>query len=223
MEFVYADELKRSFSVRGHFYDVEIAGKVFPCRSVLEIIANAGDSEATGVPDAVVIMMNPGSSRPLDISYIPKCYSVSDVLDGGWSRELIPARPDNAQYQLMRLMLLKRWKHVRVLNLSDLRNGNSGSFSVDFEDAQKRDPSSPHSIIHPKRLGGLQRDCAGSSRIVAAWGSTEVLRNAAIAFLSEIPGVQGLQLDYPWYRYPSPYRKDQKIDWLISAFDKLEP
>ncbi|MFM6344569.1 MAG: hypothetical protein ACKPFK_05395, partial [Dolichospermum sp.] len=62
MEFVYADELKRSFSVRGHFYDVEIAGKVFPCRSVLEIIANAGDSEATGVPDAVVIMMNPGSS-----------------------------------------------------------------------------------------------------------------------------------------------------------------
>ena len=137
MEFVYADELKRSFSVLGHFYDIEIAGKVFPCRSVLEIIYNAEETEASEVPDAVVIMMNPGSSRPLDMSYIPKCYSVSDVLGGGWSRELIPARPDNAQYQLMRLMLLKKWKHVRVLNLSDLRNGNSGNFSVDFEDAQE--------------------------------------------------------------------------------------
>ena len=222
MEFVYADELKRTFSVLGHFYDLEIAGKVFTCRSVLEIIANAGETDASGGPDAVVIMMHPGSSRPLDINYIPKCYSVSDVLGDGWPRELIPTRPDNAQYQLMRLMLLKRWRHVRVLNLSDLRNGNSSNFSVDFEDAQRRDPSCPHSIVHPKRLGGLQRDCSGSSLIVAAWGTTEVLRNTAIAFLSKIPRVQGIQLDYPWYRYPSPYKKDQKIEWLISAVDKLE-
>ena len=221
MEFVYADKLKHSFTVLRHFYNIEITGKVFLCRSVLEIIDNAEENKISEVPDAIFIMMNPGSSRPLDMSYIPKCYSVSDVLGGGWLMELIPAKPDIAQYQLMRLMLLKRWKHVRVLNLSDLRNGNSVSFSRDFEDAQRRDPSSPHSIIHPKRLGGLHRVCAGGSRIVAAWGSTSVLRNAAIAFLSEIPRVQGLQLNYPWYRYPSPYRKDQKIDWLINVFNKL--
>ena len=39
MEFVYADELKDKFAVFGHFYELEIDGKIFNCRSVLEIVS----------------------------------------------------------------------------------------------------------------------------------------------------------------------------------------
>lgn len=221
MEFIYADELKQRFSVYGHFYDLEIGGAIFKCRSVLEIFSKSENLESSATPCAVVVMMNPGSSRPLDVDYVPKRHSVCEVTSNTWEKSLVPARPDNAQYQVMRLMLLKRWKHVRVLNLSDLRNGNSGDFSVDFAEAKKLDSSGPHSLTHPRRLQELQSCCAGSPLVIAAWGATEVLREAAESFLSKIQ-VRGLSLHFPWYRYPSPYRKDQKIEWLRSALEELE-
>ena len=121
----------------------------------------------------------------------------------------------------MRLMLLKGWKHVRVLNLSDLRNGNSRDFSADFAEARKLDSSNPHSLTHSHRLLQLKDFCAGSPLVIAAWGANEILREAAESFLSEIP-VHGLLLDHPWYRYPSPYRKDQKLEWLRRTLEELE-
>jgi hypothetical protein len=60
----------------------------------------------------------------------------------------------------------------------------------------------------------LRKYCSESQVVIAAWGSIEVLRVSAKAFLRNIGNVRGLPLDYPWYRYPSPYKKDQKIDWL---------
>ncbi len=221
MEFIYADELKQKFSVYGHFYELEIRGAIFRCRSVLEIISNSESIEPSATPCAVVVMMNPGSSRPLDVGYVAKRHSVSEVTSNTWEKTLVSAMPDNAQYQVMRLMLLKGWKHVRVLNLSDLRNGNSGDFSGDFAEANELDSSDPHCITHSHRLQELQSSCAASPLIIAAWGATEVLRKAAESFLSKIE-VRGLPLEYPWYRYPSPYRKDQKIEWLRSALEELE-
>jgi hypothetical protein len=69
--FIPADELKRSYGVFGHFYSVELASRqVVDCRSVLELVAKPripkDHSELSALsPDAVLIMMNPGSSRPL--------------------------------------------------------------------------------------------------------------------------------------------------------------
>jgi hypothetical protein len=221
MEFIYANELKQKFSVYGHFYDLEIGGTIFKCRSVLEILSKSENLEPSATPCAVVVMMNPGSSRPVDADYVPKRHSVWEVTSGDWKKHLVPTRPDNAQYQIMRLMLLKGWTYVRVLNLSDLRNGNSGNFSVDFAQASELDSSSPHSLTHVRRLQELESCCADSPIVIAAWGATEVLREAAGSFLSKIK-VRGLSMDYPWYRYPSPYRKDQKIEWLRNAREELE-
>lgn len=221
MEFVYADELKQKFSVYGHFYDLKIGSRIFKCRSVLEILSKSENLESSATPCAVVVMMNPGSSRPLDSDYVPKQHSVVEITSNKWKKTLVPTRPDNAQYQLMRLMVLKGWKHVRVLNLSDLRNGNSGNFSTDFAQAKELDSSSPHSLTNSRRLLELESLCAGSPLVIAAWGASDVLREAAGSFLSRIQ-VRGLSLDYPWYRYPSPYRKDQKIEWLRGALEELE-
>ncbi len=69
--FIPAKELKLKYGVFGHFYSVELASReVIACRSVLEIASKyhtpSDHSELSGIrPDAVFIMMNPGSSRPL--------------------------------------------------------------------------------------------------------------------------------------------------------------
>ena len=222
MEFVYADELKAKFSVFGHFYDLQIGEKVFHCRSSLEIVSKSVKNLSTSKPTVVVVMMNPGSSKPLSREYNPKKFSVKEIMSNSWDKEIIPTQPDNAQYQLMRLMLLKEWKHIRILNLSDLRNGNSGDFSVEFQNAEKIDSSSPHSLTHKQRKTELKNYCSESKIVLAAWGSTEVLRKAAKVFLHEISNIQGLPLENPWYKYPSPYRKDQKLDWLVSINEELK-
>jgi len=222
MEFVYADELKTKFSVFGHFYDLEIGGELFNCRSVLEIISKSINEPARSLPHVVVVMMNPGSSRPLSNKYTPQKFLPSEIMSKSWNKEIVPTRPDNAQYQIMRLMLLKGWKHARVLNLSDLRNGNSGEFSIEYKKAKKLDSSNPHSLIHKDRVAELKEYCSDSAMVIAAWGSTEVLRDAAISFLYTIPNIHGLPLDKPWYRYPSPYKKDQKMDWLKKMHEELK-
>lgn len=222
MEFIYADELKAKFSVFGHFYDLEIGERVFNCRSVLEIISKSADDLANSKPCAVVVMMNPGSSKPLSHDYIPQKFSPDEIRSSSWKKEIVPTKPDNAQYQIMRLMLLKEWKHVRVLNLSDLRNGNSGKFANEYKNAEMFDPSSPHSLTHEGRMAELGNYCSESDLVIAAWGSTEILRESALSFLRNISRVLGLPLKRPWYRYPSPYKKDQKIDWLECMYEELE-
>lgn len=167
-------------------------------------------------------MMNPGSSRPADVNYVPAHFTVDKVVSGSWEKEVVATRPDNAQYQIMRLMLLKGWGHVRVINLSDLCNGNSGSFSHDFSKAKGLDSSCPHSLTHPGQQKELQSLCLGAPMVIAAWGFNPVLRDVAEAFISVGTPLRGLALDYPYYRYPSPYRKDQKLKWLQLMLEELE-
>lgn len=216
MEFIYANKLETKFSVYGHFYNPEIRNEIFNCRSVLEIVSKTVDDISNSKPCAVVVMMNPGSSEPLSSDYVPQKYSIEQIIFSSWDKEIMPARPDNAQYQIMRLMLLNDWKRVRILNLSDLRNGNSGNFSIEFKKAEKLDGSNPHSLTHKGRRQELKQYCLESKTIIVAWGSTEVLRESAKIFLKEIQKVRGLPLETPWYRYPSLYRKDQKLNWLKS-------
>lgn len=222
MQFIYADELKSKFSTIGHFYELDINGQSFNCRSVLEIVSKSIDSISNSNPNALVVMMNPGSSSPASNSYIPKKFSVSQITSKAWVKEVIPTRPDNAQYQIMRLMLLQGWKHVRILNLSDLRNGNSGNFSIEFQKYLEVDSTVANSLLSKNRHTELLDYCSKSGTVIAAWGSTEVLRETAKEFLKLIPNVEGLPIEEPWYRYPSPYKKNQKLDWLKAMNAKLK-
>ena len=216
MKFLYADELKRIFQVTGYFYTLNVSGVNFPCRSILEIKRIRGISTISKLPDAVVVMMNPGSSVPLLDNFEPQVFSSEDVSEIGSGKIMVPTRPDNAQYQIMRLMQFKKWDFVRVLNLSDLRNGNSSNFKDDFKRFETLSSDSIHSIVHPTRRSelGLAVKCNGDTKIIAGWGSVDVLQSLAIEFLSLFDTISGLETTYPWYRYPSPYRKDQKLEWL---------
>ena len=224
MEFVYADELKTLFEVVGHFYDLRISGTIFRCRSSLDIFFKGTSYPSDILPDAVVVMMNPGSSRPLDRAYIPKVVHANEI-SGPWEKEIIPTRPDNAQYQIMRIMLLQGWKHVRVINLSDLRNGNSGAFSRVFEQASLLDKTNPHCITHPGRRSELRKSIKtkDDGPVIAAWGSVEVLRDSANCIIDIAGNLIGMKSDdSPWYAYASPYMKTHKTVWLRNIIREVE-
>ena len=134
-----AQALRERFAVFGRFYEARVGGRVVALRSHLEIFEHevgwpaAIDADA----DLVAVMMNPGASRPLD------------ELDArGWAETL----PDRTQYQLMKLALHaqaagRRIRHVRVINLSDLRTPKSALLFEALADLG----DDRHSIFSPGR------------------------------------------------------------------------
>ena len=114
----------------------------------------------------------------------------------------------------MRLMRLKQWCHLRIINLSDLCEGSSQNLAKLYTAVGEHDQSHPESLLHPKRTEELQSYVKNVPNIILAWGRQAVLEEAAIDFLDRYDNVRGLVRDYPWYRFASPYRKDQKLSWL---------
>lgn len=96
--------MSNNFIITGFFY--EACG--YKLRMHLDI-KRAGVEKTT--PDLMVILMNPGSSRPID----------------GIDNNLIPseATPDATQYQIMDVMDLASLDFARILNLSDIRTSDS--------------------------------------------------------------------------------------------------
>ncbi len=164
--FITARQLRERFAAFGHFYELPSGAEAVRCRSVLELLSHARaaalDEKRRGLPDAVFVMMNPGSSRPLH--------------SGGWdggvpsrtSKRLVPARPDTTQYQVMRVMARMHWEHVRVINLSDLYESQSSEFV-------RRYPGlghAAHSIFAAERRSELAQELQrqDGAPLVLAWG-----------------------------------------------------
>ncbi len=202
-----AAELLQHFAVHGRFYEAQLDGRPWRLRSRLEIFDRSLDPAACvgGVPDLVVVMMNPGASRPLGV-----------LDDAGWG----PALPDRTQYQLMKLALAARrhgWalRHIRVLNLSDLRTPKSADlFAALHELADDR-----HSIFCTRRAGELAHALGPSTvPVLRAWGLAPALSMLAQLALkaTESRQVLGLTDNGISYRHPLPQRADLQQAWLDS-------
>lgn len=101
--------MKNQFIITGFFYE----NHGFKFRKYLDIkIVNSGCEN----PDLMVVMMNPGSSRPID--------GIEDN-----TKESL-AIPDNTQNQIMKVMLNCNLQHARVLNLSDLKGKSISTTSL---------------------------------------------------------------------------------------------
>lgn len=222
-EFIYADDLKELFRCMGNFYSLSLNGQSFPCRSSLEILAineDFGKQMIENSPDALVVMMNPGSSRPINHDYEEKSYHVDNLERLINYREFVPTRPDNSQYQIMRLMVGQGWKHVRILNLSDLRSGNSGQFKKMFISAAESDASHPHSIFHSDRrqeLFGLTY--MEEPAVIFAWGKTTFLSEfatEAISIFHIYPRLCGIKVkgDSVSYYHANQRTPDRLRGWL---------
>jgi len=174
VKFIPAEKLKSKFDVFGHFYSVRVSPKkVVECRSVLEIVEAAQAPENTAVlsnrkPDAVFVMMNPGSSRPLiEVDNRIHAKAIHKL-----SISLVPTKPDTTQYQVMRVMHYCEWRHVRVLNLSDLRYPKSGVFFKQFKGLEDEFSFDAHSVFSELRKDELALKLTNHNAVpvIRAWG-----------------------------------------------------
>ena len=225
LEFIPANRLKRVFEVFGHFYSVNlISGEKINCRSVLEIVAKKEkpsdiDLLQDASPDAIFIMMNPGSSKPLvEVNNITSEESINRLVVS-----LVPTKPDVTQYQVMRVMHYCGWKHVRVLNISDLINSKSESFVGAYRDIEKRTGFSAHSLFSNIRSREFKRKIKMKSEapIVCAWGVSpdlDPLIERCLGALTGMPGLTGLKKPGTENKYfhPLPTPQKDKEQWVTN-------
>ena len=184
------------FIYYGHFYRLTIDGHVsYCCRSTLEIvrsrsqIAREADQDSGRLldlqPNAVFVMLNPGSSRPCDGQEPDDSIDPCEI-DGHASSNLVLTCPDDTQQAVEKVMTCKQFDHVRVLNLFDIRERCSAmlinrirtSLGLDPRRHLPRQPEiKPYSIFSCERRHELRNRLSARSRIViAAWGADKATR-----------------------------------------------
>lgn len=221
VSFVPASELKRRYAVHGHFYDVKLPSGVFQFRSVLDISLRevAGTERGANIqlPDAVFVMMNPGSSKPLEGAILPIPKNAFPLIQ----KQLVLTKPDTTQYQVMRVMSFFQWEYVRVLNLSDLRNSQSSKFVTEFQSLEYRDQFFSHTIFSDQRAIEVSAAMVRKSGapIVCAWGvnpGLNALIKLAIPVVEREGGYIGLAksgAEHLFY-HPLPTTQVAKQRWV---------
>ena len=230
VRFIPAEELKRRFDVFGHFYSIEISrNRVVQCRSVLEIVAQGHSpvnisSLSKRKPDAVFIMMNPGSSRPLvEVNNHIHAQAIHEL-----PVSLVPTRPDTTQYRVMRLMHYCEWRHVRVLNLSDLRCSKSGDFFKQFKRLESDLSFDAHSIFSGRRKNELALKLTADKKIpvICAWGlgaELDPLIDRCTSRITKHKGIKGLLKEGATNKFlhPLPSLQKQKVVWVNRMVEQI--
>jgi hypothetical protein len=223
-----ADALLSQFAVYGRFYQRPIAGVPELLRDRLEIAPHDWPLSdcVTGEPDLLVVMMNPGASRPLATLWdVPEtaqkaCNDSRRTVEPVAAQAgFVAAQPDRTQYQIMQLMIAaqamgKNWQHARILNLSDLRTPKSAVF-IEKLGAYAEDDS--HSLFSAAR----RQECADlfadqRTPVLCAWGLSPHFASLAKRALASVTGhpILGLTADGVAYRHPLPQRHDLQLQWL---------
>lgn len=208
-----AAQLLEKFAIYGHFYEKCIAGVDEQLRDRLEIVPTDWDvrDAVTREPDLLVVMMNPGASKPLQ--------SLWNASDG---HRFVATQPDRTQYQIMQLMLAaqqrgQRWSHARVLNLSDLRTPKSQLF---LEKLNRYSLDDSHSLFSVSRSDECRALFAcRQTPVLCAWGLSPQFTSLALRALAAADGhpLLGLSNDGLAYRHPLPQRYDLQQAWLAQV------
>ncbi|MCJ8323283.1 MAG: DUF1643 domain-containing protein [Rhizobiales bacterium] len=238
-KFIAAAELKQQFAVFGNFYDRQITPKMsFSGRNLLEIIAHdicpLMPKDITAMlPCAIMVMMNPGSSRPLEAGSTSASLSHQADIDG----DLVAAKPDTTQYQVMRVMHYMGWQHVRVINLSDIREAKSPLFIKKFHQLEADYNYDLHSIFAPKRTKELELALRRkpNAPILKGWGISDkldlLIERAETALqlaaqnsgqIDRVFGVQKLDLTPIKYFHPLPTLQKRKNQWVENMVKQLK-
>lgn len=187
--------MRNKFDITGYFY--EIANH--KCRKYLDIKCK---SSAINSPDLMVVMMNPGSSYPLD----------------GINNNSKPSKamPDNTQNQVMKVMVNSSFQYARVLNLSDLRTPNSRELYRFIKSSESR--SFPHSIFSPERCKELKDIFAKDVPVIYGWGVNPALTELAKLAIETInhskpTGLKKINKKYAYY-HPLPRIYKNQIKWV---------
>ncbi|MES2681334.1 MAG: DUF1643 domain-containing protein [Bacteroidota bacterium] len=156
--------LQYNYEFSGLFYR---AGKV-NCRMVLDIREIGCGLEE---PNLIVIMMNPGGSKPEDRTY---------KFDKIQNATFVPTQPDLTQWRVIDFMKLHGYKYARILNLSDLCEPTSGNLkSQEFTDNSNFFlASEENKLFDSFFLKGTD--------LLIAWGSKDITKKVIANALEKI-------------------------------------
>ena len=230
-EFIKAADLKLKYAIYGNFYQRKInAETTISGRNILEIVAHdvcpllARDIDEMR-PDAVMIMMNPGLSQPLEgIEHLKPLSKNAAV-----PQNLVVTKPDTTQYQVMRVMHYLNWQHVRVINLSDLREAKSPLFIKKYMWLEAEFGFDMHSIFAAKRAEELSRVLSrkDNAPIINGWGVSDKLDALIARALPVLPdakhmyGIVKPELEPLKYFHPLPTLQRDKNLWVENIVKQL--
>lgn len=187
--------MSTKFEVKGLFYE----SNGYKLRKYLDITRVGVELNE---PDLMVVMMNPGSSYPLD----------------GIDNNSVPseAEPDTTQQQIMKVMDASAFNYARILNLSDLRTPDSNELYRFL----KSDESSTveHSIFSPNRKSELAQLFVNCVPVIFGWGVNQALIPLAklaidTLCISNPLGILKPNTRYSYY-HPLPRVYAKQLEWV---------
>jgi hypothetical protein len=201
------------YEIKGHFYSRKISGIEESLRSVLEI-KRANSTPLA--PDIIAIMMNPGSSEPLDVKMIQRNWKTNI------EKTLTLAKPDNTQNQLMAVMDMFGFDYIKILNLSDIRTPKSNVFHSKLKDYSD---DHTHSIFSQERTHELLSELGCKNiPVIAGWGLSHehiYFANLASFTISDRTIIGMKDKEYNLYRHPLPPIHNKQKEWLDYVTSKI--
>ena len=195
--------MRDKFDIPGLFYEIND----LKCRKYLDIKSRMSKLNK---PDLMVVMMNPGSSYPLD----------------GNDNNHSPSKavPDDTQDQIMKVMLNTQFEYARILNLSDLRTPDSKELYKFIRSKESIDID--HSIFHSNREKDFNSLFINNVPVIYGWGVNSTLTNLAKLAIERInhPNPIGLRKDTSKYAYyhPLPRIYSKQVEWVEKVSSMLK-
>lgn len=192
----------------GHFYSINFQGEECKCRSVLEVAAKQivpdyANQLLKKKPDAIFILLNAGSARPVGSNFNTIDVGAIETLNV----ELVQAYPDAAAYQLMRVMDKKNWNHIRVLTLSDFIESQKMGFYDYMKRIEQFEHGCMHSSFSKKREKELKRKMNIENPIYAGWGVDDIYDEMIKKCIQSLPKnteLKGITKKVTFVRYYQP-------------------
>lgn len=166
--------MNKKFIVKGRFYNLQVNNKNYiKCRSLLEIKTSVEVEKV----DAIVVMMNPGASKPCDENYTYTKLQKNQIKTNALSAiQLVDTVPDKTQTQIMCIMEARQWSYVKVINLSDISEPKSTKLHNKTEQVN----SDIHSIFSKDRVDELKNiindNKVDDIKVIVAWGVNQKLK-----------------------------------------------
>ncbi|SDU03203.1 Protein of unknown function [Pseudomonas pohangensis] len=187
--------MSTKFEVRGLFYESN-GYKLRKNLDIKRIGAELND------PDLMAVMMNPGSSYPLD-----------EI-----NNNTVPSEkePDNTQQQIMKVMDVAALNYARILNLSDLRTPDSSELYRFLKSEKSSEVE--YSIFSPNRKSEREQLFVNGTPVIFGWGVNQALvplaKQAIEALCINNPlGILKSNTRYSYY-HPLPRIYAKQLEWV---------
>ncbi len=195
--------MKNDFFITGLFYELN----ELKCRKYMNIRKKGTELE---IPDLLVVMMNPGKSKPID------------GIDNN-NRET-EAIPDQTQNQIMRIMINCEFEYARILNLSDARETSSEEFYQMIP--QFESEKIAHSIFDNRRKDDLEIFLVKDVATIFAWGVDNALTELAKTAIEKIEtkniyGIKKEKTEFAYY-HPLPPNSHKQKEWVEKITEQIK-